>query len=116
MVLFVHTLFAMVLMLFVHCCIIHSAICLSHFFLLWGHPEIERKGVHFKNIVVANMNERTRSLVQAIFFGSMFGVSRSCNARTSDIETPLFFFPLFGIVNHLFLLCSEMLDKLYRKN
>lgn len=68
MVLFVHTLFAMVLMLFVHCCIIHSAICLSHFFLLWGHPEIERKGVHFKNIVVANMNERTRSLVQAIFF------------------------------------------------
>lgn len=99
MVLFVHTLFAMVLMLFVHCCIIHSAICLSHFFLLWGHPEIERKGVHFKNIVVANMNERARSLVQAIFFffGSMFGVSRSCNARTSDIETPLFFFPYLAL-------------------
>lgn len=77
MVLFVHTLFAMVLMLFVHCCIIHSAICLSHFFLLWGHPEIERKGVHFKNIVVANMNERARSLVQAIFFFFLVACSGS---------------------------------------
>lgn len=45
----------------------------------------------------------------------MFRVSRSCNACTGIIEAPSLF-PLFGSVNHLFLLCSEMLDKFYKCN
>lgn len=59
-------------------------------------------------MVLANTNERTRSLVQA-FFWSMFGVGRSCNGAILKALC----FPLFGIVNHLFSLCSGMLDKLY---